>query len=118
MGLESTLVIYAAKQRERSDLGGMVTFEAGDPIPCAMGGDTTSLQRAPTSDGFQLDQTRRITVRTSLLTALPRLPRSGDTAFLKGNLENKPATLQIADVNGVSAMNAILTVIEFYNPKV
>src|ERR1019366_7012696 len=89
MGLESTLVIYAAKQRERSDLGGMVTFQAGDPIPCAMGGDTTSLQRAATTDGFNLNETRRITVRTSMLAALPRQPQSGDTVILKGNLENR-----------------------------
>lgn len=118
MGAIQNILEAAAKRREASDLGGVATFVTGDPIPCSMGADMTSLQRAVNTDGFQIEQTRKIVVRTSLLSALPRFPQSGDTVILKGNLENKPATLQISDTGGVESLNGILTVISVYNPEV
>ena len=126
MGLISRMVEYAASQRERDDLGGTIQFSKsgnsplvfGDPIPCSMGADLMALMRAGTTDGFNLNETRKVTVRTCLLQGMARQPQSGDTVKLKGNLPNSPTVqLQISDEGGVQNCNGILTVISCYNPK-
>lgn len=107
-------------RREQSDLGGVVRF-SGQPdevpdIPCAMGMDASGIQRSDNSAGFQLNQTRRIVVRTALLAALLAAPAAGDTVRVKGNLEEDWTELVISPGNGIESMNAILTGFNLYNP--
>ena len=116
MGLESRMVILAAQYREMGDLGGTVAFVGSSAVPCAMGADTTALKRAGTTDGFMLDKTRKITVRTDLLKGMARQPQSADTVTLTMNLDKTLVKMQISDINGVQSCNGILTVIELYSP--
>ena len=79
MGFIQRNLEICAVRREQSDLGGMLTLATGEQIPCAVGVDTSGLQRADNSAGFQFNQTRKVIVRTALLADLPRAPQSGDT---------------------------------------
>ncbi len=107
----------AAKQTERGELGGIVTFPTCQPMPCSIGADKSSLQRADNSAGFNLNQSRQIVVRTALLKDLARQPQSGDEVTVKGKLETDAVTLTIADISGVESCNGILTVCNLYNPN-
>ena len=107
----------AAARRERGDLGGWITLPECDPIPCCFGPDTSGLQRADNSAGFQFNQMRRAIVRTSLLKDIPRQPAAGDTVTVRGNLETEDSILVISPSNGIEGFNAILTAINLYNPN-
>lgn len=117
MGLIARQLETAARQRERSDLGGTLTLPDGAALPCAMGPDFSGLQRADNSAGFQMNQTRRVLVRTSLLAGLTRPPQAGDTVQIQGNLETDPVTLVISPGTGIEQYNAILTALNLYNPN-
>lgn len=119
MGFEQRNLENAALRRERGDLGGTVTF-AGEtePLPCALGPETSGLQRANNTAGFQFADTRRIIVRTALLAGLARAPRAGDTVTVQGNLEPNAQRLMIAPATGIEAMNGILTAFNLFNPNV
>lgn len=117
----------AAKRREASDLGGTIQFSKsgnsplvfGDPIPCSMGADLMALMRDQKTAGFDLKETRKLTVRTALLQSLARRPQSGDTVKITGNLPNSPSVqLQISDEGGVQNLHGMLTVLSLYNPDV
>ena len=127
MGIISRMVEYAAVQRERDDLGGTIQFTKsgnsplvfGDPIPCSMGADLMALMRDQKTAGFDLNETRKLTVRTALLQGLARQPQSGDTVKITGNLPNSPSVqLQISDEGGIQSLHGILTVLSLYNPDV
>ena len=118
MGAIKTMMEAAAKRREASDLGGTITFGGCQPMPCAMGADMAALHRVSGTDGFQLNETRKVVIRTSLIAGMARQPQSGDTVLLQGNLETEATTLQISDDNGIESLNGILTVISTYNPNV
>jgi hypothetical protein len=117
MGLIQRQLESAALQRERSDLGGTITFPDCPPIPCAIGVDTSGIQRADNSAGYQLNQSRRVVVRTAMLASLPRTPQAGDLVEIKGNLEENPVSLAISPSTGIEQMNAILTAFNLYNPN-
>lgn len=108
----------AALRREQSDLGGILTLSTGEEIPCAIGVDTSGLQRADNSAGFQVNQNRRVIVRSALLADIPRQPQSGDIVTVQGNLEEYPVSLVISPTNGIEQMNAILTAFNLYNPNI
>ena len=107
----------AAARREAGDLGGMITIQKTFTIPCSMGSDVIGLQPADSSAGVSMNQTRRVLIRTCLLSGLSRQPNSGDTVTVKGNLEDKGIDLIIAPLNGVEKFNAILTAFNLYNPN-
>ena len=117
MGFIQRNLELAAVRREQSDLGGMLTLATGEQIPCAMGVDTSGLQRADNSAGFNFNQIRRVVVRSALLCDLQRAPQSGDTVTVQGNLETQPVKLVISLTNGIEQMNAILTAFNLYNPN-
>jgi hypothetical protein len=108
----------AAARREQGDLGGTLTLATGETIPCSLGVDTSGLQRADNSAGFQFNQTRRVIVRTALLADIPRAPQAGDTVTVQGNLEDGPVSLVISPSNGIEQMNGILTAFNLYNPNI
>jgi len=83
-----------------------------------MGFDISGLQRAENSAGLQLNQTRRVIVRASMLADLPRQPQAGDTVTVRGNLETEDSELVISPGNGIEKFNAILTAFNLYNPNV
>ena len=124
MGMAQRILETAAARREADDLGGSITLPTGDAttptitLPCSMGFDTSGLQRADNSAGFQMNQTRRVIVRTALLADLPRQPQAGDTVTVHGNLESSPTELVISPGNGIEQFNAILTAFNLYNPNV
>ena len=117
MGMIQRMLEAAAYRREQSDLGGTITFPDCPPIPCSIGVDTSGIQRADSSAGFQLNQSRRVVVRTAMLASLPRTPQSGDLVEVKGNLEEFPVELTISPSTGIEQMNAILTAFNLYNPN-
>ena len=118
MGIAQRMMESAAARRETDDLGGTITFPQCDPVPCSMGFDISGLQRADNSAGLQLNQTRRVIIRTALLADLPRQPQAGDTVTVQGNLESSPTELVISPGNGIEQFNAILTAFNLYNPNV
>ena len=118
MGMAQRMMEAAAARRETDDLGGTITFPESDPLPCSMGVDTSGLQRAENSAGFQFNQTRKVIVRTAMLADIPRQPQSGDTVTVQGNLEAAPVELVISPSNGIEQMNGILTAFNLYNPNV
>lgn len=117
MGLIRTRLEAAAYKREKSDLGGTITFPDCPPIPCAMGIDTSGLQRADNAAGFQMNQSRTVLVRTAMLAQLPRSPQAGDKVEIKSNLEENPVTLSIMPTTGIENYNAILTAFNLHNPN-
>jgi len=117
MGFIQRNLEICAVRREQSDLGGILTLATGEQIPCAMGVDTSGLQRADNSAGFQLNQTRKVVVRTAMLSDIPRQPQAGDEVTVQGNLESNPITLVISPTNGIEQMNSILTGFNLYNPN-
>lgn len=123
MGMIQRILETAAARREADDLGGVITFPTGDAafptisLPCAMGMDTSGIARAENSAGFQMNQVRRVIVRSALLADLPRQPQSGDTVTVQGNLESSPTEFQISPSNGIEQFNAILTAFNLYNPN-
>lgn len=117
MGLEQRMLEAAAARRERGDLGGYIRFPDCDPVPCAMGVDTSGIQRAENSAGFQVSQTRRVVVRSAMLEDLPRTPQAGDIVEIKGNLEADAVELSIMPGTGIERYNAILTAFNLYNPN-
>ena len=123
MGLIQRQLETAAARRESSDLGGTINFPTGDAatpwlsLPCSMGFDTSGLARADNSAGFQLNQTRRVIVRASMLADLPRQPQAGDTVTVRGNLETEDSELVISPGNGIEKFNAILTAFNLYTPN-
>jgi|GEM_PF-4146341 len=118
MGMIQRNLEIAAARRESGDLGGYIIFPACEPMPCAMGVDTSGLQRADNSAGFQFNQSRRAIVRTALLADLPRQPQAGDVVEIRGNLETESAFLTISPTSGLESFNAILTAVNLYNPNV
>jgi len=108
----------AAAKREATELGGLITFPQCPPVPCSMGVDTSGLQRAENSAGFQFNQTRKVIVRTAMLADIPRQPQAGDTVTVQGNLEAAPMELVISPSNGIEQLNGILTAFNLYNPNV
>ncbi len=106
-----------ARMRESSALGGIVTFPDGTELPCSVGVEAGGIQRADNSAGFNVQQARRIIVRSSLLAGLADAPRSGDTLLVQGRLETEPVALVIQPGTGIEAMNGILTAFNLYNPN-
>ena len=117
MGIAQRMMESAAARRETDDLGGTITFPQCDPVPCSMGFDISGLQRAENSAGLQLNQPRRVIVRSHLLDDLPRQPQAGDTVTVRGNLESEDSELVISPGNGIEKFNAILTAFNLYNPN-
>lgn len=116
MGAILRLMENACSERERSDLGGTVTFGTGDTaatIPCAMGIDTNGLTLNQNGSGLQSSSIKRIIVRNSQLASLPQAPKSGDICILKCNLEEGTTTRTIAPGTGIENMNGIITAINF-----
>ena len=124
MGLIQRIFEIPAARREADDLGGFITLPTGNAanptvkLPCAMGVDTSGLQRADNSAGFQMNQIRRVVIRTALLAQIPRMPAAGDNVIVQGNLESSPTELVISPSNGIEQMNGILTALNLYNPNV
>ena len=117
MGMIQRQLEAAAARREMDDLGGMITFPDCEPLPCSMGVDVSGLQRADNSAGLQLNQSRRVIVRTSLLAGMDRQPQAGDIVSVQGNLESAPTSLTISPGTGIEQLNGILTAFNLYNPN-